>query len=63
MPGLVKTETQVPANPGDPYSEYGRAVSSDTPFLKYVKGEFRKMMMNKEEIVNTSENVLILKVK
>ena len=40
MNEVAKTENQVPAPPGDPYSEYGRTVSSDTPFLKFVKGEF-----------------------
>ena len=41
MNELAKTETQLPVTQDDPYAEYGRAVSSDTLFLKFVKGEFR----------------------
>ena len=41
MNELTKTEHQLPATQGDPYAEYGRTVSSDTAFLKFVKGEFR----------------------
>ena len=41
MNELAKTEIQLPAAQGDPYAKYGRTVSSDTPFLKCVKGEFR----------------------
>ena len=40
MNELAKTETQLPVTQDDPYAEYGRAVSSDTSFLKFVKGEF-----------------------
>ena len=41
---LTKTKNQVPATAADldPYAAYGRAVASDaTPFLKFVKGDFR----------------------
>ena len=41
MAELVKTENQVPATQDDPYVEYGRAVSSDTAYLKFVKGKFK----------------------
>ena len=41
MTELVKTENQVPATQGDPYAAYGRAVGTDTPFLKFVKGQFQ----------------------
>ncbi len=41
MTELVKTETQLPATQGDPYAEYGRTVGTGTPFLKFVKGDFR----------------------
>ena len=40
---VTKAESQLPTTPvdDDPYSAYGRAVGSDTPFLKFVKGEFQ----------------------
>ena len=41
MQELAKNENQVPATQGDPYAAYGRAVGTDTPFLKFVKGQFR----------------------
>ncbi len=41
MQEVAKSETQVPAIQSDPYAEYGRTVSSDTPFLKFVKGQFK----------------------
>ncbi len=41
MQDLAKTETQVPATQGDPYTAYGRAVGTDTPFLKFIKGQFK----------------------
>ena len=41
MNELAKTENQVPATQGDPYTAYGRAVGTDTPFLKFVKVEFK----------------------
>jgi hypothetical protein len=41
MNSLVKTETQVPATQGDPYAAYGATVGTDTPFLKFVKGQFK----------------------
>ncbi len=41
MQELAKTETQVPATQVDPYAAYGRAVGADTPFLKFVKGQFK----------------------
>ena len=41
MNAITKTKSQVPTNQNDPYAEYGRTVGTDTPFLKFVKGEFR----------------------
>ena len=41
MSNLVKSETHVPAIPGDPYAAYGATVGTDTPFLKFVKGQFK----------------------
>ncbi len=41
MQELAKTETQLPATQGDPYAAYGAAVGTDTPFLKFVKGQFK----------------------
>ena len=41
MEELAKDETQVPATQGDPYVAYGRAVGTDTPFLKFVKGQYK----------------------
>ena len=41
MNDLVKSENQLPATQGDPYLAYGRAVGTDTPFLKFVKGQFQ----------------------
>ena len=41
MNELIKTKTQVPATQTDPYTSYGRAVGTDTPFLKFVKGVFQ----------------------
>ncbi len=38
---MVQEEAQVPATQGDPYTAYGRTVGTDTPFLKFVKGEFK----------------------
>ena len=40
MNAITKTKSQVPATQNDPYAEYGRTVGTDTPFLKFVKGEF-----------------------
>ena len=41
MNNLVKAETHVPATQGDPYAAYGATVGTDTPFLKFVKGQFK----------------------
>ena len=41
MNEVVKTETQVPATQTDPYAAYGRAVGTDKPFLKYIKGQYK----------------------
>ncbi len=43
MNEITKTKSQLPATPADddPYCAYGRAVGSDMPFLKFVKGDFR----------------------
>ena len=41
MNEVAKTETQVPAIPGDPYAAYGATVNTDTPFLKFVKGQYK----------------------
>ncbi len=43
MNEITKRKSQLPTTPtdDDPYSAYGRAVASDTPFLKFIKGEFR----------------------
>ena len=41
MNEVVKTENQVPASQTDPYAAYGRAVGTDTPFLKFVKSQFK----------------------
>ena len=41
MQEVSKTETQVPATQSDPYAAYGRAVGTDTPFLKFVKGAYK----------------------
>ena len=43
MNDIAKKKSQLPVTPADddPYSAYGRAVGSDTPFLKFHKGEYR----------------------
>ena len=41
MTELTKTEPQLPTPADDPYAVYARSVASDTPFLKFVKGEFQ----------------------
>ena len=41
MNEIAKTENQVPAIAGDPYAAYGATVGTDTPFLKFVKGQFK----------------------
>ncbi len=41
MKAISKTENQVPATHGDPYAAYGRAVGTETPFLKFVKGQYK----------------------
>ena len=42
MTEVVKIETNLPATPGNPYAAYGAAVASEnTPFLKFVKGEYK----------------------
>ena len=41
MNQVAKTENQVPATQGDPYAAYGATVGTDTPFLKFVKGQFK----------------------
>ena len=41
MHEVAKTENQIPATQGDPYAAYGRAVGTDTPFLKFIKGQFK----------------------
>ena len=41
MKAIAKTENQVPATQSDPYMAYGRAVGTDTPFLKFVKGQYK----------------------
>ncbi len=43
MNEITKKKSQLPTTPADddPYSAYGREVGSDTPFLKFHKGEYR----------------------
>ena len=41
MTELTKTKTQLPTPANDPYAVYARSVASDTPFLKFIKGEFQ----------------------
>ena len=41
MNELTKTETQLPTPTDDPYAVYARSIASDTPFLKFIKGEFQ----------------------
>ncbi|WP_149302985.1 penicillin acylase family protein [Pareuzebyella sediminis] len=43
---------------GNPFSSHYRDQAE-----MYINGEFRKMMMNKEEIINSSESLLVLKPK